>query len=291
MTTNEAGILHTRLRSLRLLAQDLETQLAGERNSVDRLAVLAEHQLPLGAFGEAFELGMCHLVVAEQMCDLLRVARDVVCFACGITHTIATGHHQIAPFTTPTRDNQPQYVYADSVSAPCEAQPRTDFASFDHATLVMMLHDSDPATVTAAAETWAAVGHSLYDRAGTIEREQRGLDSTWRGEVATAYRTMIADLVEGIVRTATVALAIRDLTYHEADALHEALLRMPPPAAATHWQAVAVMTRLAEQDAAIEMVTPPPPTANGPCSSVNDAAQLFSRVFRSGQAAVASLRS
>lgn len=106
---------------------------------------------------------------------------------------------------------------------------RTDFSAYNHPTLSRMLHASEPDTVTAAGDTWAAIGRSLHDRAGDLEQLLRDFDGMWQGDAATQYHAMISDLVDGIRQTATTALTVRDLTYNASEALQEAWRAMPPP--------------------------------------------------------------
>jgi uncharacterized protein YukE len=105
---------------------------------------------------------------------------------------------------------------------------RTDFAAFSHPTLIRMLHAGNPDAITAAGDTWAAIGRSLHDRAGDLEQQLRRFDGMWQGDAAAQYHAMISDLVDGIRQAAIAALTVRDLTYQASDALQTAWRTMPP---------------------------------------------------------------
>ncbi len=104
---------------------------------------------------------------------------------------------------------------------------RTDFSGYSHPALIQMLHASQPDAVTAAGDTWAAIGRSLHDRAGDLEDQLRVFDGMWQGDAAHAYHTMVRDLIDGIRQTASTALTLRDLSYQASDALQKAWRAMP----------------------------------------------------------------
>jgi hypothetical protein len=118
------------LDSLERFVQELDTQIEGLRMPADRLAVLTERQLPLGAFGEAYELSVRHLTVADQMYSVLQAVREAVGFAGEVTRTVATAYQRFdtqatASLSTVT-DPQPSvgqqsFIYSDPARAPLVA--------------------------------------------------------------------------------------------------------------------------------------------------------------------------
>ncbi|MEU6078482.1 WXG100 family type VII secretion target [Micromonospora sp. NPDC047074] len=108
---------------------------------------------------------------------------------------------------------------------------RTDFSQYSHHQLVQMLHAGKPETASGAAESWAAVGAALHERAGDIERQLREFEQWWDGGAARQYQTMINDLTSGIRQVANTAFSVRDLAHSSAEALGTAQKAMPAPVA------------------------------------------------------------
>ena len=77
MTDSKFFSVH--LQSLERFAQELQTQLDGLRAPLDRLAVLTQHDLALGSFGEAYGLGTHHARIADQQrIAQVRLVRSVL---------------------------------------------------------------------------------------------------------------------------------------------------------------------------------------------------------------------
>lgn len=106
---------------------------------------------------------------------------------------------------------------------------RTEFAAFPHEHLVTMLFDGLPPLVAETAEGWAAVGRSLHEHAGNLERMLTGFEDMWAGGAADNFEAMIRDLAGGIHQVADYALGMYDATASAGEALQVAQASMPPP--------------------------------------------------------------
>jgi len=92
--TTDSKFFSVHLQSLESFAQELQTQLDGLRAPLDRLAVLTQHDLALGSFGEAYGLGTHHARIAEQMYTLMQAVRQAVGFAGEVTNTVVTSYQK-----------------------------------------------------------------------------------------------------------------------------------------------------------------------------------------------------
>jgi hypothetical protein len=105
----------------------------------------------------------------------------------------------------------------------------TDFGSIQHSDLWKMLHDGNPDEVTAIGDVWDDVTKALYAGVGDLMDKMNNFKDIWSGEAATAYESMISDLVDGVNEVATGSQSVRDLMYNAADALRTAQAQMPDP--------------------------------------------------------------
>jgi hypothetical protein len=122
----DSGFFSVHLQSLERFAVELETQLDGMRRPSERLAALAEQELPMGAFNEAYSLTLCELTTAEQMYALLQAVREAVGFAGEVTRTIAAAYQNfdqqaaaaLGSPSTPGPIAQGPVTYSDPAKAP-----------------------------------------------------------------------------------------------------------------------------------------------------------------------------
>jgi hypothetical protein len=82
------------LQSLQSFGQELQTQLDGLRQPLDRLSQLLRRELPLGSFGEAYSLSGHHLSMAGQMYSLLQAVRQAVEFSGQVTGQVVASYQQ-----------------------------------------------------------------------------------------------------------------------------------------------------------------------------------------------------
>jgi hypothetical protein len=82
------------LESLQSFGQELQTQLDGLRQPLDRLSQLLRQELPLGSFGEAYSLAAHHQSMAGQMYSLLQAVRQAVEFSGQVTGQVVASYQQ-----------------------------------------------------------------------------------------------------------------------------------------------------------------------------------------------------
>jgi hypothetical protein len=82
------------LQSLEQFATELQTQLDGLAQPLDRLSGLAQGDLPLGGFAEAYALASHHRTLTDQMYGLLQAVRQAVGFAGQVTQQVTVSYQQ-----------------------------------------------------------------------------------------------------------------------------------------------------------------------------------------------------
>lgn len=92
---SETDSFQVHLQSLVDFATELETQLDALGLPTDQAAVLAGHEIELGAFTEAISLRSKHRQAATQMYQLLHNVREAIAFANDVTVTVADGYEKV----------------------------------------------------------------------------------------------------------------------------------------------------------------------------------------------------
>src|SRR5215831_17186032 len=90
--TTAAGPCDAYRRHLERFGHELRVEVELLRTPADRLARLTDQPLPLGGFGEAFELSERHLAAAEHMYGLVQALRTAVGFARDVTGVVAASY-------------------------------------------------------------------------------------------------------------------------------------------------------------------------------------------------------
>ncbi len=110
-----------------------------------------------------------------------------------------------------------------------DAATATNFAAFDDASLVTMLHTGAPEKFRAIGDRWGAVSTALRDHGYDIEAGFRSVREAWRGATADEYERQIRAIIEAAAVLADSTEILRDLAFSAADALRSAQDLLPPP--------------------------------------------------------------